>query len=47
VVPKLTGTPGSIRQAARWTVGADTQAVLGELGVDEGELDELQREGVV
>src|SRR4051795_11797698 len=33
VVPKLTGTPGRVRQAARWTVGADTEAVLSELGV--------------
>ena len=34
VVPKLSATPGSIRQGARWTVGADTDAVLDELGVD-------------
>ncbi len=47
VVPKLTGTPGGIRHAARWTVGADTRAVLAELGVDEAELEELDREGVV
>ena len=33
IVPKLSRTPGSIRQAARWTVGADTDAVLEELGV--------------
>ncbi|RKQ87806.1 succinyl-CoA:(R)-citramalate CoA-transferase [Solirubrobacter pauli] len=32
IVPKLSRTPGSIRQAARWTVGADTDAVLEELG---------------
>jgi crotonobetainyl-CoA:carnitine CoA-transferase CaiB-like acyl-CoA transferase len=31
VVPKLSRTPGSIRRPARWTVGADTQAVLEEL----------------
>lgn len=31
IVPKLSRTPGSIRQAARWTVGADTDAVLEEL----------------
>lgn len=31
IVPKLSRTPGSIRQAARWTVGADTEAVLEEL----------------
>jgi crotonobetainyl-CoA:carnitine CoA-transferase CaiB-like acyl-CoA transferase len=34
VVPKLSGTPGAIRTPARWTVGADTDAVLGELGID-------------
>jgi crotonobetainyl-CoA:carnitine CoA-transferase CaiB-like acyl-CoA transferase len=34
VVPKLSRTPGSIRQAARWTVGADTDAVLKELERD-------------
>jgi crotonobetainyl-CoA:carnitine CoA-transferase CaiB-like acyl-CoA transferase len=47
VVPRLTGTPGSIRQSARWTVGADTADVLAELGVDEAELAALQGEGVV
>jgi crotonobetainyl-CoA:carnitine CoA-transferase CaiB-like acyl-CoA transferase len=31
VVPKLSGTPGSIRRSARWTVGADTEAVLREV----------------
>jgi crotonobetainyl-CoA:carnitine CoA-transferase CaiB-like acyl-CoA transferase len=31
VVPKLSRTPGSIRTGARWTVGADTEAVLAEL----------------
>jgi crotonobetainyl-CoA:carnitine CoA-transferase CaiB-like acyl-CoA transferase len=30
VVPKLSETPGSIRTSARWTVGADTEALLGE-----------------
>jgi len=47
IVPKLSKTPGSIRQAARWTVGADTADVLGDLGVDEAELAELQRDGVI
>ena len=47
VVPKLTGTPGSIRQAARWTVGADTAAVLGELGIGADELERLHHDGVV
>jgi crotonobetainyl-CoA:carnitine CoA-transferase CaiB-like acyl-CoA transferase len=47
VVPKLSGTPGAIRQAARWTVGADTEAVLGELGLGGEELARLRDEGVV
>jgi crotonobetainyl-CoA:carnitine CoA-transferase CaiB-like acyl-CoA transferase len=47
IVPKLTGTPGSVRQAARWTVGADTDDVLGDLGVDDAELDELREAGIV
>ena len=47
VVPKLSGTPGGIRQAARWTLGADTEAVLGELGIDGGELEQLRGAGVV
>src|SRR4051795_108538 len=47
VVPKLTGTPGRVRQAARWTVGADTEAVLSELGVERDELDALREAGVV
>ena len=47
VVPKLSATPGAIRQAARWTVGADTEEVLGELGVEGSELAQLREEGVV
>ena len=47
IVPKLSGTPGTIRQAARWTVGADTDAVLEELGVGRDERAELRAEGVV
>ena len=47
IVPKLSGTPGRIRQAARWTVGADTDAVLEELGVGRDERAELRAEGVV
>ena len=31
VVPKLSRTPGGIRSAARWTVGADTDEVIHEL----------------
>ncbi|MDX6722604.1 MAG: hypothetical protein QOD73_1008, partial [Solirubrobacteraceae bacterium] len=47
VVPRLTGTPGGVRSPARWTVGADTEAVLGDLGVGRDELDRLRRDGVV
>jgi crotonobetainyl-CoA:carnitine CoA-transferase CaiB-like acyl-CoA transferase len=47
VVPKLTGTPGSIRAPAQWTVGADTASILQELGVDDEEADRLRGEGVV
>jgi crotonobetainyl-CoA:carnitine CoA-transferase CaiB-like acyl-CoA transferase len=47
VVPRLTRTPGRVRQAARWTLGADTADVLDELGVDEAELGRLREQGVV
>ena len=47
VVPKLSRTPGSIRQAARWTVGADTDAVLEELGVTAEERKRLSDDGVI
>jgi crotonobetainyl-CoA:carnitine CoA-transferase CaiB-like acyl-CoA transferase len=47
VVPKLSDTPGSIRHGARWSVGADTEEVLGELGVEGSELAQLREEGVV
>jgi crotonobetainyl-CoA:carnitine CoA-transferase CaiB-like acyl-CoA transferase len=47
IVPKLSRTPGSIRQPARWTVGADTDAVLEELGVDAAERKRLADAGVI
>jgi len=47
VVPKLSRTPGSIRQAARWTVGADTEAVLEEIGVDARQRERLAEQGVI
>ena len=47
IVPKLSTTPGRVRQAARWKVGADTEAVLSELGVERVELDALREAGVV
>lgn len=47
VIPQLSGTPGSIRRAARWTVGADTEAVLGGIGIDGERLAGLRDAGVV
>jgi crotonobetainyl-CoA:carnitine CoA-transferase CaiB-like acyl-CoA transferase len=47
VVPKLSRTPGSIRQAARWTVGADTDQVLEEIGVDARQRARLAESGVI
>ena len=42
VVPKLMGTPGGVRHGARWTVGADNDDVLGELGLSAEEIAELR-----
>jgi crotonobetainyl-CoA:carnitine CoA-transferase CaiB-like acyl-CoA transferase len=47
VVPQLSRTPGAIRQAARWTVGADTEAVLTEMGVQGAQLERLREDGVI
>ena len=48
IVPKLSGTPGSVRWTGPWTVGAHTDEVYGDLlGLSGEELDELRREGVV
>lgn len=47
VVPQLTGTPGRIRTPARWTVGADTETVLDELGVSADERAGLRDEGTI
>jgi formyl-CoA transferase len=47
VVPKLSATPGRVRHPARWTVGADTDDVLGELREEVEDLDLPFREGVV
>ncbi len=47
IVPKLSATPGRVRRAARWTVGADTAAVLGDLGIDRAAIDALHEAGVV
>ena len=47
VVPKLSGTPGRVRAAARWTVGADTDEVLAGLGIDATQREALREAGVV
>jgi crotonobetainyl-CoA:carnitine CoA-transferase CaiB-like acyl-CoA transferase len=47
VVPKLTGTPGRIRRGARWTVGADTEDVLGGIGIEDAEIASLRGDGIV
>lgn len=47
VVPKLSGTPGSIRRSSRWTVGADTMDVLESLGLDGDDIARLAEQGVV
>ncbi len=47
VVPKLTETPGSIRQAARWELGADTDEVLDEAGFDKERREELREAGII
>jgi crotonobetainyl-CoA:carnitine CoA-transferase CaiB-like acyl-CoA transferase len=47
IVPKLSATPGRVRASARWTVGADTEEVLGELADDEAFEPAGGSEGVV
>jgi crotonobetainyl-CoA:carnitine CoA-transferase CaiB-like acyl-CoA transferase len=47
VVPKLTATPGSIRQPARWQLGVDTDDVLEEAGVDADARAKLRAAGVI
>jgi crotonobetainyl-CoA:carnitine CoA-transferase CaiB-like acyl-CoA transferase len=47
IVPKLDGTPGRVRSPADWTVGAETDAVLAELGLDDEEIARLRRDGVL
>jgi crotonobetainyl-CoA:carnitine CoA-transferase CaiB-like acyl-CoA transferase len=47
VVPKLTVTPGSIRQSARWELGVDTDDVLEEAGFDAGARAKLRDDGAI
>jgi formyl-CoA transferase len=46
VAVKLDGTPGSVRTPPP-AFGADTRAVLRELGYPEGRIDEFHKEGIV
>jgi crotonobetainyl-CoA:carnitine CoA-transferase CaiB-like acyl-CoA transferase len=46
VISRLSETPGGIEHAGR-EQGADTAAVLAEIGVDAAELERLRREGTV
>ena len=48
VVPRLTGTPGTIRHAGPREVGADNEEIyLGRLGLERAEYDRLRAGGVV
>jgi formyl-CoA transferase len=46
IVPKLSATPGGLRRPAPH-LGGDTNAVLRELGLSEGQIAELRRRGIV
>jgi formyl-CoA transferase len=46
VVPKLSGTPGTLRSPAP-RLGEDTEAVLRELGLGDAEIAELRGKGVL
>ncbi|WP_343547917.1 CoA transferase [Ralstonia sp.] len=46
VVPKLDGTPGTVRTAAP-RLGEDTTAVLRELGIADDQIDVLRSKGVI
>ncbi len=46
IVPKLSGTPGTVRTAAP-RLGEDTDAVLREMGLSDEQIAQLRRTGVV
>jgi crotonobetainyl-CoA:carnitine CoA-transferase CaiB-like acyl-CoA transferase len=46
VVPRLSGTPGSIRTPAPW-LGEHNRALLGEIGVDDAAYAALLAAGAV
>ncbi|OXM62382.1 MULTISPECIES: CaiB/BaiF CoA transferase family protein [Amycolatopsis] len=45
--PKVPQNPGSVRNAARGAIGADTEAVLRELGYSRPDVDRLAASGVI
>ena len=48
IVPKLSRTPGAIARPASWTMGADNDAVYGELlGLDEAARAALRANGII
>jgi crotonobetainyl-CoA:carnitine CoA-transferase CaiB-like acyl-CoA transferase len=46
IVPKLSRTPGAIRHTGP-DIGADTERILRELGIDEARIEELKRNGTI
>jgi formyl-CoA transferase len=48
VIPKLSATPGSVRWSATWKPGSHNDEVYaGLLGLPAGEIDSLQKDGVI
>jgi formyl-CoA transferase len=48
VVPRLSGTPGTIRSVGPRTPGIDNEEIyLGRLGLERAEYDRLQGKGVI
>ena len=47
IVPKFTRNPGAIRWLGKAEIGADTVAVLGELGLGKAEIAALAADGVI
>jgi crotonobetainyl-CoA:carnitine CoA-transferase CaiB-like acyl-CoA transferase len=46
IIPRLSDTPGRLRRPAP-AIGEHTAEILGQLGVDQAELEALTREGIV
>ena len=46
VVPKFSGAPSSVRWLGR-AAGAESEAILREIGLDDAELDRLERASVI